>query len=263
MLFVAGSFEIHHDADLPLPRMSAERLHAAAVRTKQIVTRNRCLVQIAVTRRKSAVQVAAVGDDPRLVQRRPHRHTIAESGKDRRGVIAKPIGAVAIEPPATVVKRRRQVPVEECRVWCDVRRQQRVDEMIIEIEATLVDTSGATRQHAAPTDAEAIRLQTESLHERHVVAPAIIVIARDIPGVAIRRPTGTVRESLPYAGACTVGERTAFDLIGRRRGAPEKRIGETVRGARGGRGARGAHSNWNRIASAGWRGAKRNTVRVT
>ena len=46
-------------------------LDRAAVRAQQVVRRQRRLEEIAMSRRERAVQVAAVGDDPRLVERGP------------------------------------------------------------------------------------------------------------------------------------------------------------------------------------------------
>ena len=49
--------------------------------------------------------VAEVGVAPRLVERRPHRHPVAELARHQRGVVAEPAGGVAVAEPAGVLER--------------------------------------------------------------------------------------------------------------------------------------------------------------
>ena len=69
--------EVHDDADAMLADR-AIRLHRRAMRAQQLMRRDRRLEPIAMAGRERAVQIAAVGHHPRLVQRRPHRHAIVE-----------------------------------------------------------------------------------------------------------------------------------------------------------------------------------------
>src|SRR3546814_6965653 len=66
-------------------------------------------------------------------------------------------------------------------------REQFVDQPLVEIEPGVIDAPGAVGQHPPPGDREAVRLQPERLHQRHVVAPAAVMIARDLAGVALDR----------------------------------------------------------------------------
>src|SRR5262249_14751812 len=147
---------------------------------------------------------------------------IAEPREDGGGVVTEPVGGIAVEPSATVVQRRGKVPMKERGVRANAVRQQLVDEVIVEVEAPRVDCADALGEDAAPADAEAIRLESQLAHERHVVAPSAVVIARDVPSLSVRRAAGGVRKPLPNARTGAVGERTAFYLVRRRRGAPEK-----------------------------------------
>src|SRR3546814_3426469 len=63
------------------------------------------------------------------------------------------------------------------------------------------------------SDREAVRLQPERLHQRHVVAPAAVMIARDLAGVALgdHQPR-IVGEAPPDRRARAIGERRALDL---------------------------------------------------
>jgi hypothetical protein len=119
--------------------------------------------------------------------------------------------------------------MEQCRIGDNVLRQQRVDEIVVEVEPTLIHGAGTGRKDTTPTDAEAIGLEAESLHQGNIVTPAIVVVARNVTGVAVDRAAGTVRKALPDARACAIGERAAFDLVRRRGSAPEERIGKAVR----------------------------------
>ena len=81
------------------------------VRAQQLVRGDRCLEAVLVARREQAVQVAAVGHDPGLVQRRPFLHAAVEAPVHHARVVGEPVGHVRVEPAATVVERSRQVPV--------------------------------------------------------------------------------------------------------------------------------------------------------
>ena len=71
--------------------LGAIRLHRGAVGAQQIVRRDRRFEQIAMTRRQRAVQVAAVGDDPRLVERHPLLHAVIELAEHNRCVVGEPL----------------------------------------------------------------------------------------------------------------------------------------------------------------------------
>ena len=55
--------------------------------------------------RERAVQIAAVGDDPRLVERGPPFDGVVERFVSDGGVFGEPLGDVAIQPAAAIVER--------------------------------------------------------------------------------------------------------------------------------------------------------------
>src|SRR3546814_4328007 len=59
------------------------------------------------------VQIAAVGDHPRLVDRHPARHPPVEPIEQHARIIGEPVGAVAVEPAAAIAERGGQIPVIE------------------------------------------------------------------------------------------------------------------------------------------------------
>ena len=208
---------------------AAVAAHGGAVGTHQVVRCDRRLVEIRVARRQHAEQVAAVDHDPRLVERGPLADAAVERADHRLGVVREPVGDRGIEPAAEVVERGGQVPVIEREEGLDVVLQQFVDEPLVEAEAGGIDAAATLGEHAAPRHAEAVGLEAEVAHQRHVLPEAAVVVAREIARVAVADPAGRVREAVPDGGAGAVGERGAFDLVGRRRGTPGEAGREGVR----------------------------------
>ncbi len=110
----------------------------------------------------------------------------------------------------------------QCHQWLDALAQKFIDEAIVEAETRSVDGAAARRQHAAPGDAEAVGLEAELAHQRHILRVAAIVVAGDVTGITVAHQTGGVREALPDTRRRTVGERGAFDLISRSRATPQE-----------------------------------------
>jgi hypothetical protein len=106
------------------------------------------------------MQIAAIGDDPRLVECGPQLDSIVERLVDDACVVDEPVGHVGIEPPAAVVERGRQVPVVERRHRLDAGFEQLVDEPLVEPETARVDAPAPLGQHAPHAMARP-RLQAE------------------------------------------------------------------------------------------------------
>jgi hypothetical protein len=201
-------------------------LHPRSVRAHDVVRRDRRLEEVAVARGEDPVQVPAVRHDPRLVDRRPHRHPVAECAAHDVGVVGEPAGDVAIEPAAAVVEGCGEIPVIEGRVRGDAACEERVDQSRVEVESLVVDGASARGDDAGPGDAEAVGVEAKGRHELDVGCIAPVVVAGDVAGLAGDRQPGRMREPVPDARACAVGQRRSFDLIGGRRGAPQKVRGE-------------------------------------
>ncbi len=185
---------------------------------------DRRLEQIAVTGRQRAVQIAAVGDNPRLVERHPLFHAAIELAEHDLRIFGKPVRDVGVEPAAAIIERCRQVPVIEREQRLDVVLEQLVDEAVVEIQSCGVHLAGARGQDAAPRNAEAVRLHSELSHQRNIFGPTAIVIARDVASVAIAHQSVRVHEAMPDARASAVSNRRAFDLICSGCTAPQKPI---------------------------------------
>jgi hypothetical protein len=189
------------------------------------------------------VQVAPVRDDPRLVERRPHRHAVVEGAEDRCRIFREPLRDVGVQPAAAIVERRGQIPVVERNEWLDVVGEELIDQPIVEREPARVDGAGAGREDPAPRDAEPIRVEADVAHEGDVLVISVVVVAGDVPGVAARGEAGRVSEAVPDARPCAVGERAAFYLVGGGRGTPEE-AGREAPGLGGLVTHRGRHWSW-------------------
>ena len=221
---VAGrvlGLEVDHQAHLAAAG-GAQRLHAQAVGHHQVARGDGRLERTAVARGQRAVQKAAVGDHPRLVQRGPAGHTVAQGAGHHLGIVGKPARAVGVEPAAPVVQRGRPVPVVQGEQRRDAGGQQLVDQPVVEPEAGGVHPTCAGRQHPRPGHREAVGLQPQLAHQRHVVGHAVVVVAGHVAGVAMGDAAGRAHEAVPVADAGTVGQRRALDLVGRCGRAPQE-----------------------------------------
>jgi hypothetical protein len=97
--------------------------------------------------------------------------------------------------------------------------QQTVHKPFIEIEPRGVHLARAIGQHACPSDAETISLEAKLGHERYIEPEAPIMVAGDVPCVAITDHARRMGKAMPDAGARIIGERGALYLI-RGGGAP-------------------------------------------
>mmetsp|Transcript_15292 Transcript_15292/g.40773 ORF Transcript_15292/g.40773 Transcript_15292/m.40773 type:complete len:343 (+) Transcript_15292:1461-2489(+) len=200
-------------------------------------------------------------EGPGLVEGDPILHSIAEGVEYNVAVVDPVLYDLAIGlpvrvtgPPAThprgVQQALRQVPVVQRRVGRDPLLQEGVDQIAVELDAPLLDPVRypAGRHDARPRDAEAVVLQPHGLHERHIGAPLVVVVARDVAcgagvGHALvrtaRRLSAAIvavrpghadrvcaRVRVPDRGATSVVSVPALDLVGGGPQAPDKALRE-------------------------------------
>ena len=67
-----------------------------------------------------------------------------------------------------------------------------VDEAVVVVEAGLVHRPAAVGEDPWPRDREAVRVEAELPHEAHVLRVAVVRVARNAAGVAVRDPAGRV-----------------------------------------------------------------------
>ena len=163
---------------------------------------------------------------PRLVEGRPPLHAVAEARGDHGRIVGEPLDGAPRRPPAVVLERLRQVPVVERRQRHQPAPQQAVDHPLVVVEALRVARPAAARLDARPGDREAIRFHAQLLQQRHVVAPAMIVVAGDIAVAAVGDLAGRVRKAIPDRLAAAILIPGALDLVRRCSSAPHKVLGK-------------------------------------
>jgi len=87
--------------------------------------------RLGTTRVPRGVHARAVAEErrtPRLVQRRPRRHAVAECGGHDARVVSEVQCGIAVRPTALVLQDLRQVPVVEGQDGRDPGFEERVDE---------------------------------------------------------------------------------------------------------------------------------------
>ena len=192
----------------------------------------------APTGRVHARRVALADERERLVERRPAPHARAELVEARgreplevaddarvEPAAARASAAVAAAAFAAVVERERQVPVVERDERRDVLRVERVEQAVVEARALRVPRADrAVRHEPRPAEREPVLPHAELRHQLDVLAEAVVVVARDVAGVAVRGRARRVRERVPDRRASPALGRRALDLVrGGRRAEVEVR----------------------------------------
>src|SRR5262249_12545332 len=102
----------------------------------------------------------------------------------------------------------------------DAVRHEPIDQALVKVEAALLDRVAAGRKNARPRGRKPISGKIAACEQIDIVAPAVIVVAGDIAGIAVLHAPGRVGEDVPDALAASVFVNRAFDLIARGRRAP-------------------------------------------
>ncbi len=161
-----------------------------------------------------------------LVHREEVRDPVAELLGDEPGVVRERLGGVSGSPPSTVLQRLWQVPVVQRRERLDPRREQLVDQAAVEVDAGRVRLADAVREDPWPGDREPVRIDAQLSHERDILAIAMVVIVRDVPGITVADLPGSVGVGVPDRRTLPVLPSRALDLIRGGRHAPPEPLRE-------------------------------------
>ena len=112
--------------------------------------------------------------------------------------------------------------MEHGKIGLDARLQELVDELDVKADAVGVDLARAVRQESGPVDGEAIGLEPHLLHERDVLAEAVIMIAPYTRGVLVKDEMSVLAGGIPDAFTLAALISGAFDLVGGCRRPPDK-----------------------------------------
>ena len=174
--------------------------------------------------------VAEIGGAPRLVERRPGVHPVAEAGHDQRGVVGVPQRGVADRPAAGVFEFLRQVPVVERRHRAHAALEQAVHQPRVEVQADPVQPPGAAGLYAGPGDGEPVRVQPEVPDDVEIRLVAVIVVVGDVTGVAVERLAWGVAEGVPDRPSAAALVDRALDLVAGGGRPPDEVGGKTAGG---------------------------------
>jgi hypothetical protein len=140
-------------------------------------------------------------------------HAVAERLDRECRVLGEAQGGVAIDPPAGILERLRQVPVVERRERADTPLEQAVDESAVERQPLLIRLAGAVGLDAGPGDREPVRLETEGRHQVEVGVEPVIVVVGDIAGVAVDDTARGMAEGVPDRRPAPVLLHGSLDLV--------------------------------------------------
>src|SRR5262245_49313659 len=118
-------------------------------------------LRVLLARRMDAEDVTRGRRRQRLVQGDPILDAIAERPPHQRGILTEGFRRGALAPAAAIIERLRQIPMVERDERSDVLRQQRVDQLAVEVEPALIAGAAAGWNDARPGDREAIRIEAE------------------------------------------------------------------------------------------------------
>ena len=214
--------EVEREANLGVGCGAADRVDGPPVRQQQVM---RGGDRITLARPPGRVLAPCMPDpraDPRLVVRDPVADAVSEPAGHRLRVFHERLGSRARRPAAGVFERLRGIPVEERRERFDPVREELVDEPVVEVEPGLVDAPSPVREHARPGDRETECVEPELAHQRHVVAKAVVEVARHVARIAVADLAGRRAEPVPDTLPASVLVSRTLDLVRRGRSAPDE-----------------------------------------
>ena len=208
------------DADRGIGARRPVRLDGRAVREEEMVRHAQLGDRVGQAGRHAAHSMADRRHHPRLVVGDPPGDAVAERLVHDRRVLDEALHDVAVLPATTILKRLGKVPVIERRRRLHALLEKALAEAPIEVDALLVRGAHPGGLDPGPGDAEAIRVEAVGSDEVDVLRPAVIVVAGDIPGVAVCDVSGRMTEGVPDGRAAAILVDGALDLVAGGGGSP-------------------------------------------
>ena len=196
--------QVVRDADRGAAHEGAQDAGGPVVRHQEVVRGTEHAPQVVPPpRRVLARPVPEGGVHQRLVHGDPALHPVAERAGDGLGEAFEVIGRLPYRETAEPLEPGRRFPMEERQPGLDARREQPVDETVVEGETRGVEAS-RFGEHAVPRRGEPVGAQAQVAHQRDVLPPAPVVVAGQRPRCCRR-------------GSCRAGGRTRATARARRR----------------------------------------------
>ena len=221
-LLLPGRRRVHGREVEGDPDVARKRREGQAVGEQQVVADRQRRGPVAQAGREAALGVAGKGRHPRLVVGDPGPYQVAQLARHVLRVLREALGGVAVGPATRVLQRLREVPVIERRRRLDAAFEQPLDQAAVEAHAGRVERAGPVGLHPRPRDREAVGLEAQGGHQVEVLAPAVVVVAGDLAGVAVGDGARHAAEGVPDRVAAPVDVRGPLDLVGGGGGAEAK-----------------------------------------
>ena len=165
---------------------------------------------------------------PGLVERRPGAHPVTQCFGGQGRVLGE-----ALRGRCAPASRRRPPPPgadPSGRAWRPARCPWFSSSSVeppVEVQPLLYGGTAAGGLDTGPGQGEPVRVDTEVGHDRDVLAPAVVVIGGDVPGVTVADLARGPGERVPDGGGASVHGGGAFDLVRGCRRAPGELLGES------------------------------------
>jgi hypothetical protein len=156
-------------------------------------------------------------------------HSVAERLGDDGGVVGERVGGVTQRPAALVLLRLRQVPVVERDEGGDALGEQLVDQPRVEVEALLVDRTGAAGDDPRPGDREPVGTGADVPDQLEILFPAVVVVARHVAVHTVVDRARHPAERVPDRRPAAIDVDSTLDLVRRRSDAPDEVCWERTR----------------------------------
>src|SRR5215469_11799660 len=171
--------------------------------------------------------ITQVRTAPGLVERDPARYPIPQASGNDLGIVSEGIGRLTIEPATSSLQRRREIPVIERHERLNTLLQQRIDQPIIEIQASRIDGAAPLRHNTRPGNRKAIRFQSEPHHQVGIFLDPVVVVSGYLASVPFKHLAWRCREIIPDAAPPAILVDGTLDLIRGRSRTPEKARGKS------------------------------------
>ena len=170
------------------------------------------------------VAVAQLGNTLGLVQGHVLFDPALEPLRNDPGIAAESIHNVPVQPAALVLQSSGQIPVVKGNHGLDAVGQQFFHQIVIELQALLVNLAVAVGNHPGPADGEAVGLNVVGLHQGHILPEPMVAVAGHVAGVALDNMLRcqVMAEFVPNIRALAVGVPAALALVGSTGNAPDK-----------------------------------------
>ena len=173
-------------------------------------------------RSKFADCIAAADEYLRFIDGHPVGNPIRQCIDYNFCVVNEPIRRFRIQPAAFLVQGIRIIPVEQGNHWSNTSFQQSIDQIRIELNALLVDSTRPIRQNTSPADGEPIVFDAHFLHHLDIFPESVVMVAGNVSVFTMCNVTAFLTISVPDIFAFSVFEISSLYLIGCRRCTPQK-----------------------------------------